>query len=193
MLKLLAGKYKGRSVKTPNCCSVRPTTARVRQRLFDILAGLWKDSIGLDAFAGSGAIGFEALSRGAKHVYALEKSKSTYTLIQQSANHLGLNTESYTCKNQAFEQWWEQTSVEVKHSLDWVYLDPPYQYPELLKLLQKVFTHGVLLEQTIVILEHGGSFYEQDILKALELEYKLAPTRTVPCGDSVLTLFVVGS
>ncbi len=184
MIKILAGQFKGRILQTPKGQAIRPTTARLRQRLFDVLASYWVDSIGVDAFAGSGAIGFEALSRGASKVYATEKNALHGRLIQQNAETLKLTKTLYFLENKAFEQWWKTQSDEGVASLDWVFLDPPYGYEGLASLLAELLTHSALAAGTLVIVEHGNTDAEKAVLDAVIQASWASLYRVLDCGDS---------
>lgn len=184
MIKILAGQFKGRILQTPKGQAVRPTTARVRQRLFDVLASYWVDSIGVDAFSGSGAIGFEALSRGAVKVYATEKHPLHARLIQQNAETLKLTKDEYNLENKLFEAWWKIQSDELVASLDWVFVDPPYGYEKLGILLESVFTHPAFRTGALVIVEHGNTKAEKAVLDAVIQASWAGLYRVLDCGDS---------
>ena len=184
MIKILAGQFKGRILQTPKGQAVRPTTARVRQRLFDVLASYWVDSIGVDAFSGSGAIGFEALSRGAVKVYATEKHPLHARLIQQNAETLKLTKDEYNLENKLFEAWWKIQSDELVASLDWVFVDPPYGYEKLGILLESVFTHPAFRTGALVIVEHGNTKAEKAVLEKVIVDHLATLYRVLDCGDS---------
>lgn len=184
MIKILAGQFKGRLLQTPKGRAVRPTTARVRQRLFDVLASYWPDSTGVDAFAGSGAIGFEALSRGARKVYATETHPAQGRMIQQNAATLKLTKDEYSLENKSFEAWWKAQSNDVVASFDWVFLDPPYGYEKLDGLLADILTHSALAAGTLVIVEHGNTSQEKAVLDAVIQQSWASVFRVLDCGDS---------
>ena len=184
MIKILAGQFKGRLLQTPKGRAVRPTTARVRQRLFDVLASYWPNSTGVDAFAGSGAIGFEALSRGALKVYATETHPLHVKLMQQNAETLKLTKNEYMLENKSFEAWWKAQSDDVMESLDWVFLDPPYGYGGLASLLAELLTHSALAAGTLVIVEHGNTSQEKAVLAAVIQASWASVFRVLDCGDS---------
>jgi 16S rRNA (guanine966-N2)-methyltransferase len=184
MIKILAGQFKGRILQTPKGQAVRPTTARVRQRVFDVLASYWLDSIGVDAFAGSGAIGFEALSRGAVKVYATEKHPVHGRIIQQNADTLKLTQDVYVVENKPFEAWWKTQSDELVASLDWVFLDPPYGYEKLEGLLVDILTQSAFQVGALVIVEHGNTDAEKVVLEKVITQHWASLYRVLDCGDS---------
>jgi 16S rRNA (guanine966-N2)-methyltransferase len=184
MIKILAGQFKGRVLQAPKGQAVRPTTARLRQRLFDVLASYWVDSIGVDAFAGSGAIGFEALSRGGVKVYATEKHPLHARLIQQNAETLKLTKNKYMLENKSFEAWWKAQSDDLVASLDWVFVDPPYGYEKLALLLEAVLTHSSFQVGTLVIVEHGNTDAEKAVLEKVIVDHSATLYRVLDCGDS---------
>jgi 16S rRNA (guanine966-N2)-methyltransferase len=184
MIRILSGLYKGQVLNTPKGNAVRPTTARVRQRVFDTLSAYWRDSIGVDAFAGSGAIGFEALSRGAGKVYATERHAPHLRVIQANQRHLKLAASHYRVSPQSFESWWQAQSDELINTLDWIYLDPPYQYPTLESLLTSILTHPAFAVGAVLIVEHGNHPSEKALLASFLLQKKADVYKQIDCGDT---------
>ena len=101
MLKIIAGKYGGRFIETPEGRGTRPTTNRVREAVFNSLCAAYSPNLDLegavvlDMFAGSGALGFEALSRGAKFVTFCDKSPKAVSIIKKNAYSLQIDTSCY--------------------------------------------------------------------------------------------------
>jgi 16S rRNA (guanine966-N2)-methyltransferase len=183
-MRILGGKWKGRILQVPKGKGVRPTTARVRQRIFDCLASYWQDSIGVDAFAGSGMIGLEALSRGAKKVSAIECNASHFRCIEANAKTLLLQSDGYQVSKAQFEHWWQAQSNEYIASLDWIYLDPPYNYTGLNDLIRLIVEHPAVRDGTIVIIEHGNSPTEKEILHTWIASQKMSLYKQLDCGDT---------
>ena len=101
MIKIISGKYGGRFIETPEGRGTRPTTNRVREAVFNSLCAAYSPNLNLegavvlDMFAGSGALGFEALSRGAKFVTFCDKSPKAITIIKNNASSLNISPDSY--------------------------------------------------------------------------------------------------
>ena len=161
-MKILAGKFKGRPIARPKSESVRPMGDKVRAALFDIVGSV-QNKIVLDAYAGSGAVGFEALSRGAASVLAIEQNSKVAAIIRQNAQGLGL-TESHHLILDDVAHWLNTsngqrlTSKVGRESLntfdvqrltfDVVVADPPYDQldPAVLSLLgSRLTTDGILV------------------------------------------------
>lgn len=189
-LKIISGIYKGRVLQAPKGLGVRPTTARVRQRVFDTLQALWAGSVGLDAFAGSGAIGFEALSRGAQHVTACEPVAAHFACIQTNATTLKLTAHQYAVHSTPCEVWMDTHGATVLPLLDWVYLDPPYGYAGLAALLEPLAVQ--LPANAFLIVEHGASPQEIQTIEAVETRYsRLRRYKHIEAGDSAVHMFML--
>ena len=127
MTRIIAGTAGGRRLLTPNTAATRPTSDRVREALFSSLESAFGSFAGLrvlDLFAGSGAVGLEALSRGAAMAVLVESDRRTATLIEQNARRLGL--AGAHAVRQRVEAYLD---AEPAEGFDLVYLDPPYDHP----------------------------------------------------------------
>ena len=119
-MRVIAGEFRSRRLKTLPGLETRPTPDRLREALFNVLAPVIPDSIFLDAYAGTGAVGIEALSRGARRAIFVEKTHSAVRLIRENLTSLGLETraDAYAGKTLAVL---ERVTANI------VFLDPPYQ------------------------------------------------------------------
>ncbi|UPK73617.1 16S rRNA (guanine(966)-N(2))-methyltransferase RsmD [Nocardioidaceae bacterium SCSIO 66511] len=155
MTRIIAGTAGGRRIATPPGDATRPTTDRVREALFSSLEsqlGGWDDVRFLDLFAGSGANGLEALSRGAVHATFVEADRKAAALISRNAESLGLGAAAEVVAASA------STAVErLSAAYHAVLLDPPYDYADesLGTLLGALESRGVLAEDAIVVVERG--------------------------------------
>lgn len=123
MLRITAGEFRGRRLKVPKVEATRPLVERAREGLFNHLQELVDDAVIWDVYAGSGILGFEALSRGAKSVLAVEYSRAAALQIEQNADLLGLN-ESHRClRGDAYRL---PTMQGLGPSPDVIFFDPPY-------------------------------------------------------------------
>lgn len=119
--RIIAGKWRGRKIVFPSLPELRPTSDRIRETLFNWLSPYIKDSCCLDLFAGSGALGFEALSRGCAHVTFFDHSKKVIETLQKNAEIL--NTKNTTF---FFEEFPYKIN-ELQHGyFNIVFLDPPF-------------------------------------------------------------------
>lgn len=180
-MRIIAGQYKGRRLKTLEGLAVRPTSDRMRETLFNILMPRIEDARFLDLCAGSGAVGIEALSRGASHVTFVESSRKAAAVISENLRHCGIR-ENYTFIAR-------DALTALKHlardgrQFDIVYFDPPYDSELYSSVLWQIAQHNLLAEDGIVIVEHRRQL-------PLAPNYdQLRPYRELVQGESVLTFF----
>jgi 16S rRNA (guanine966-N2)-methyltransferase len=130
MLKIVGGRHRGRTIATPEGLSTRPTSSRAREALFNILVHAnWRqdgtspliDARVLDAFAGSGALGLEALSRGAAHATFLDNDPAAIKLIGENLRKLGETAAAKVVRGDAIRP------PPAREACDLVFLDPPYR------------------------------------------------------------------
>jgi 16S rRNA (guanine966-N2)-methyltransferase len=124
-LTILGGHFKNRKLFAPNEQITRPTTALVRAAIFNMTQHLIEGASFLDLFAGSGAMGLEAISRGAARVTFLENNKDAFDTIEKNINHLKVNEKANVIRSDAVT-FLKRASV----TYDLIYLDPPYDYPK---------------------------------------------------------------
>src|SRR5215471_5782622 len=152
-MRIIAGKFRSRQVRSLPGADLRPTSDRLRETLFNVIAAgrPIEGTTWLDLFAGTGAVGIEALSRGARMVYFAESSRKLADLIQQ--NLRGLKIESGF---QILQQDAASAIAKITEPVDICFLDPPYkmeeQYTKVLAALQKT---SFLRENSLIIAEHS--------------------------------------
>src|SRR5882672_6842559 len=122
-MRVIAGRFKGRRLKTPAWEGLRPTSDKLRESLFNILAPRIAGARVLDGFAGTGALGIEALSRGAAHVTFIEADRRAAALIEANVAQCGVR-DGYTIQRGDVTR--VLTSLSADHSFDVILLDPPY-------------------------------------------------------------------
>jgi 16S rRNA (guanine966-N2)-methyltransferase len=180
MTRIIAGTGKGRRLRTPRGGATRPTGARVRQSLFDILAPRLPGCRFLDAFAGNGGVGLEALSRGASRVVLVDRSREAVAAIRENASALaGMGGEV-----QVFHQETRLALAALADSgvrFDVVYLDPPYDSPLYEPLLEE--SAHLLERDGIVVAEH---FHKRELPETIG---RLARMRSVRIGDHRLSFY----
>lgn len=135
-IRIIGGTHRSRVIQFPDQAGLRPTSDRIRETLFNWLQEDLYNARCLDLFAGSGALGIEALSRGAKHVQFVESSVLAATAIEQNLENLGLAQGGVSqC---TAEQWLQQP--ELNEIFDLIFIDPPYadrKLESVCKLLQQ--------------------------------------------------------
>ncbi len=156
MLKIVGGKHRGRTLATPEGLATRPTSSRARESLFNILAhASWRpdgtspliDARVLDAFAGSGALGIEALSRGAAHATFLDNDATAITLIGENLRKLGETGAAKVIRGDA------TNPPPCREPCDLVFLDPPYRKDQAAPALAALAKAGWLKAGTIATVE----------------------------------------
>jgi 16S rRNA (guanine966-N2)-methyltransferase len=151
-LRIIGGKWRGRKLQFPNIAGLRPTPNRVRETLFNWLMHVIPGSHCLDLFAGSGALGFEALSRGAGKLVFIDESAQVIAQIKR-------NQQLLKCENVI--AYCTQADIYLKQTtekFDIIFLDPPFQLdiiPQLCKLLRK---YNLLKENGFVYIETATKF-----------------------------------
>jgi 16S rRNA (guanine(966)-N(2))-methyltransferase RsmD len=182
MTRIIAGRGKGRRLKSPKGHETRPTGGRVKQTLFDILAPVVPGCRFLDAFAGNGGIGLEALSRGASRVVLVDQSGPAVEAIRENAGALAGAGGSV----QVFRQDARVALAALADSgvrFDVVYLDPPYASELYEPLLDQVGRTGLLEPGGVVVAEH---FHKRALPERIG---GLVLTRSVRVGDHRLGFF----
>lgn len=123
-MRVIAGKFKGHTLKTPKSKTTRPTQGMLREAVFNICQNEVEGARFLDLFAGSGAMGIEALSRGALHATFVEQNRSALQCMRENLSLLQLKSSSTLIPYQAKSAL---TSLSKKNALfDLIYVDPPY-------------------------------------------------------------------
>jgi 16S rRNA (guanine966-N2)-methyltransferase len=162
-LTITGGTLRSRRVSTPRGRDVRPTPSRVKEALFSILGSRVQDARVLDLFAGTGALGFESLSRGAQHVTFVERHRPTAESLRATALSLGVADRVAVINAPA-----ERAANVVEGRFDLVFADPPYAQPYPAAAFGTLLERGAIDAGTTVVYEHSA--------------------RTAPPGDPALLL-----
>jgi 16S rRNA (guanine966-N2)-methyltransferase len=178
-MRIIAGELKGRRLKTPKWAGLRPTSDKLRETLFNVIAGRVPGARVLDGFAGTGAVGLESLSRGAAHATFVEADRRAAALIAENAELCGVRNRCAIIRDTA-----EHALVRPLEGtpFDLIVLDPPYEFDPLGTVLDAAARH--LSPGGMLVLEHA---YRREVPEAASVR----AVRTVRSGDSALTLFEV--
>jgi 16S rRNA (guanine966-N2)-methyltransferase len=172
-MRVIGGEFRSRRINSLPGPDIRPTPDRLRETLFDIIAFEVPGSTFLDAYAGTGAVGIEALSRGASHVTFLEKQKTALDLIRANLESLGALSRASVISGPALKEL-------NRHAADIVFLDPPYpmemEYAPALEAIARA-------APKLVIAQHAARFDPGDRHAAL------ARYRVVRQGDNALSFY----
>jgi len=155
VMKVIAGKYKGRSLATLSGQLTRPTTGKVREAVFSSLQTLTPGSVWLDLFAGSGGIGIEALSRGAAFCHFVDSSRRACKIIRQNLENLKIQQAKIFCADAAAVC--AKISQTQGKTVGIVYMDPPYAAEkEYRKVLAAI--PGLLRPGGLMVIEHANNY-----------------------------------
>ena len=182
MMRIIGGASRGRRLRTAPGQSTRPTAARVRQSLFDVLAREIPGCRFLDAFAGSGGVGLEALSRGASKVVLVDRSARAVAAARENARALaGAGGEVEVFRQEAQKAL--PALADRGQRFDVVYLDPPYEEGPLYQPLIQLAGDRLLAEGGLVVAEHFKKRLLPETIGAL------TRTRLLRVGDHCLSFY----
>jgi 16S rRNA (guanine(966)-N(2))-methyltransferase RsmD len=184
MTRILAGRSKGRRLRTPTGLATRPTGARVRQTLFDILAPRIPGCRFLDAFAGSGGIGLEALSRGAARVVLMDNDPAAVAALRENAPLVAASSGGEAVVQRQDARVGLGALAASGARFDVVYLDPPYASPLCEEALDAIARGRLLADSGVVVVEHFKKRALPGRIGAL------ARIREVRVGDHTLSFYV---
>jgi 16S rRNA (guanine(966)-N(2))-methyltransferase RsmD len=177
-MRIIAGALKGRRIDAPDWPGLRPTSDRLRETLFNVLAPRIEGARFLDAYAGTGAVGIEALSRGASHVTFIERDPRAARLIEQNLSRCGVE-DRYAIIRAGFTT----AAAGLAETLDIVFLDPPYGADEMVGSLTAA-AH-LLATDGVMIVEHARRDAAPEQIEGL------VRTRELVQGDSALAFYKV--
>ena len=149
-MRVIAGSRRHLILKTVPGMAVRPTQDRTKETLFNILNPYLADCRFLDLFSGSGAIGIEALSRGATFAVFIENDKNAQACIEDNLSHTKFKPKTVLCKQDAFVSL---QSLEYKYQFDIIFMDPPYESGLDVAALRILKNAKCVTEDTLIIVE----------------------------------------
>jgi 16S rRNA (guanine(966)-N(2))-methyltransferase RsmD len=173
-MRIIAGLFKGRRLETPRWDGLRPTSDKLRETLFNILSPRVDGARVVDGFAGTGAVGLEALSRGASHVLFIERDRRAAALIVRNAAACG-DEGRYTIEHGDVAAVLRR---QHRAAFDLILLDPPYDYADV---------HDVLDVAAARLAQGGLIVLERATRREPEVPASLERMRDVVSGDSTLT------
>lgn len=160
-MRIIGGSARSRRFLAPKGSGTRPTQDRVRESLFNIIASKCLEARVLDLFAGSGALGFEALSRGAAEATLVDIDKKVVALLQQNMKLLKLDAPAYVLKS-GWGEALKQLAAEHKQ-FDLIFIDPPYQMENQQHILKQITAKGLLAPGGWIVYEHDEN-HEADFV-----------------------------
>jgi 16S rRNA (guanine966-N2)-methyltransferase len=188
-MRIIAGTFRSRQLKSLKGLTLRPTSDRLRETLFNVLQDRIEDSRVIDVFAGTGAIGIEAISRGSKEVVFIENHRPTAELIRKNLDLLEIRSGARVLPIDALRGLQKLAAEQNANSpaFDIIFLDPPYaaahEYEQILAFLGD---SPLLNPDGLVIAEHRRSF------DLPETQGRLYAVRVLQQGDASLTFYTSG-
>jgi 16S rRNA (guanine966-N2)-methyltransferase len=181
-MRVIAGRYRSRQLKGPGKLRLRPTSDRLRETLFNVLGPSVTDSLFVDVYAGTGAIGIEALSRGAREVVLIESHGATARVARQNLTLLDVHRGAEVIEADATRGL---QKLAERHSMaDFIFLDPPYdETAEYLRVLEYLDTTHLIAPHGLVIVEHHHKMSLPGRFDRLER------TRLLEQGDASLSFY----
>jgi len=181
-VRIVGGKFRSRRLKGPLLLPVRPTSDRLREALFNILGPEIEDSLFIDAYAGTGAMGLEALSRGARDVFWIESDAKVAKLIKENIAAFGVRSGAELIQADAVEGL---KKIAARHLVaDFIFLDPPYaEAQECLRVLEYLDEAHLIAARGRVLVEHSVDGVLPERLERLER------TRVVEQGDTAVSFY----
>ncbi len=189
-MRVIAGTFRSRILTAPKGTETRPTSDRLRETVFNILAPRLEGSRFLDLYAGTGAVGIEAISRGAAHVWFSENAEAAIASLRANLAALKI-TKGYTLEDRGtgalLQRFGKLGSAKLEAMIDLVYLDPPYEaeaeYEGTLSFLGSTRGRTGLTPDVLVIAEHSSK-------ATLSARYgALHQTRTKKQGDAAISFY----
>ncbi|MCE5285066.1 MAG: 16S rRNA (guanine(966)-N(2))-methyltransferase RsmD [Pelosinus sp.] len=181
-MRIITGSAKGAKLKAPRGLETRPTTDRVKESVFNILSGTVVDACVLDLFAGTGNLGLEALSRGAKQAVFVDRRGESVTVIKDNAEHTKLSEHAKICKKDVLAALDEFDKSGQNFTM--IFCDPPYNHGFVASVLKKIDEGTALQDSGIIVIEHS-----QHELVA-EKWLTLAVRRTEKYGETLVSFLV---
>lgn len=149
MLRVIAGSARSLKLKAPEGLDTRPTTDRIKETLFNMLMPYLGDAVFVDLFSGSGAIGIEAISRGANKAYFVENTQKAIDCITDNVKHTHFENQSIILKQDVFAA----LRGSIKETADIIFMDPPYDHEYEKHALEILSTASYVNDDTLIVVE----------------------------------------
>ncbi|MBV8052644.1 MAG: 16S rRNA (guanine(966)-N(2))-methyltransferase RsmD [Acidobacteriaceae bacterium] len=185
-MRVIGGKYRSRRLRSLPGLDLRPSADRLRETLFDVLSAgdpnALNATVWIDLFAGTGAVGIEALSRGAKMVYFVDSSSRAAKLIEDNLEPLKVEAEFQILKQDFMPALRKIENMGIQ--ADFIFLDPPYAMQEVYnRAMRRLSDSPVVKIDSVVIAEHDKRFDPGEIFGSL------GRTRKLVQGDAALSFY----
>lgn len=151
-MRIISGEFKGRRLNAPENDKVRPTTGKVKEAIFSMLMNDIFDAVCLDLFAGTGNLGIEAISRGARKCYFGDNSRESLKLINENIRYCKAEDRAVVIPGS-----FEKVVDRVNEKVDIVFLDPPYRDGLMIKAIERILEQDILGDEGLIVAEHHST------------------------------------
>ncbi len=182
IIRVIAGKAGGLKLKTPKGFSTRPTVDRVKESVFNILNPYIEGSTVLDLFSGTGALGIEALSRGADSAVFVDSDKTCCGIIRENLSHTGFNEKGTVYRRKVYGAIRELGLKQC--SFDIIFMDPPYLKNFIQETIHLLVKNDIIKDKGIIVVEHHRDEPISETTGDLRI------TRTQTYGETNVTFLV---
>lgn len=167
-MRVIGGKARGRTLQAPRGKNTRPITSMIKEALFNVIGSEVVDSIWLDLFAGSGAVGIEALSRGARQAVFIDDDKIAVEIIRDNLRHCNMEREGQVYRNDVFRAI--KLLQKRSQHFDYIYVDPPFTNKAIfIPVLKDLAESQLLKADGTLILRTPRKFPAEKAIGRLEL------------------------
>lgn len=178
-MRVISGKYRGLQIITAEDTSIRPTTDRIKENIFNLIQQECPDSVVVDLFCGTGALGIESLSRGAKKAYFVDNSRKSLSVLKQNLTKIKDNFI-------ILEQSYDKSLSFIKEKASLIFVDPPYNMQNYDAILNHLLNSNIIASNTTIVIERPRAEKEYKVPFGLYL-YK-----SKSYGSSTIDLIKVG-
>ncbi|WP_066873288.1 16S rRNA (guanine(966)-N(2))-methyltransferase RsmD [Clostridium mediterraneense] len=180
-MRIISGKARGRKILSPETMETRPTLDRIKEAIFNIIQGYIPDAVAVDVFAGTGSLGLEAASRGAKECYLVDKSPVTFPILKKNIENLQFED---TCTALNMDAYMALKSLAAKGKVfDLIFIDPPYLKNLIPEAMQIVDDKKILHEDGIIVTKIDAT---EEIFEGTE---NIELFRTKKYGNTIVNLY----
>ncbi len=167
-MRVISGKYKGKLIKGYDILGTRPTMDRVKESVFGTIQNYIRDSIILDLFAGSGNLGIEALSNGAKECYFVDINKVSIDVIRNNIKDIGIDENCYFLNmdyNKALDYFFNRNIM-----FNIIFIDPPYKLHVIQGIIDYIISNNLLINNGILVIECMDDYlsFDDNILELIK-------------------------
>lgn len=150
-MRIITGELKGRRLYSPNDNKIRPTSDKVKESIFNMVAEYTEDAVAVDLFCGTGNMGLEAISRGAKRVYFIDNARESILLAKKNIAYCKVEDQAILIGSD-----YERGLTAIREKIDIIFLDPPYKAGFLESCIVKIAKLSILNPEGIIVCEHSS-------------------------------------